>query len=88
MNLDLASGGEPSRLIERKTGDILTSLGLTNRSRAYPGNYVLWLSRSDRVRIHRMAVDYEVEGISSEPMENCEICTKKNTRSPAERSSR
>jgi hypothetical protein len=33
INLDLASCGEPSGLKERKVGDVLTSLGLTNRSR-------------------------------------------------------
>lgn len=77
MSLDLASHGEPSGLRERKVGDILTSLGLTNRSRVNPGNYVLWVSRAERVRIHHMAVDYEVEDISSEPIENCEICAKK-----------
>jgi hypothetical protein len=25
-----------------------------------------------------MALDYEVEGISSEPVENCEMCAKKD----------
>ncbi len=78
MSLDLASHGEASALGERKVGDILTSLGLTNRGRVNPGNYVLWLNRTDRERIHQMAVDYEVEGISSEPVENCELCAKKN----------
>jgi hypothetical protein len=78
MSLDLASHGEPSGLRERKVGEILTTLGLTNRSRANPGNYVLWVSGADRVRIHQMALDYEVEGISSEPVENCEMCAKKD----------
>ena len=84
MSLDLASHGEPSGLNERKVGGILTSLGLTNRGRVNPGNYVLWLTRETRERIHRLAVDYEVEGISSKPAENCEICAKKEPSTPGE----
>jgi hypothetical protein len=56
--VDLASRGEPSKLNERKVGDILRSLGLTNRDRTNTG-YVLNLERSTRVRIHQMARDYE-----------------------------
>jgi hypothetical protein len=80
MSLDLSSRGEPSQLSERKTGDILTSLGLTNRSRVNPGHYVLWVDRSYRVRIHDLARDYEVEGVPPDPMQDCEICTKKERR--------
>jgi hypothetical protein len=76
MSLDLASRGEPPRLNERKVGYILTSLGLTNRSRKSNG-YALWLNRSDRVRIHEMPRDYEVDGVPTEPIQTCEICTKK-----------
>jgi hypothetical protein len=79
MKEDLASRGEPSMLNERKMGDILTSLGLTNRSRTNIG-YVLWLERSDRVRIHEMVRDYEVDGTGPNP--NCDICTETNTASP------
>ena len=77
MTVDLGSRGEPSRLIERKVGHVLTSLGLTNRSRTNPGRYVLWLERSDRVRIHEMARDYEVEGVEPDP--NCDICKEIST---------
>jgi hypothetical protein len=80
MSSDLASRGEPSGLSERKTGDIFTSLGLTNRSRENPGHYVLWVDRSYRVRIHEMARDYEVDDIRMEPIRDCEICTKKEPR--------
>jgi hypothetical protein len=38
---------------------------------------VLWLNCSDRVRIHEMLGDYEVDGIPTDPIETCEICTKK-----------
>ncbi len=86
MNLDLASRGESCALIERKTGDILTSLGLTNRSRTNPGNYVLWLDHSYRVRIHGMARDYEVDDIPTTPMAhwNCQICIKANNSTASE----
>ena len=73
MKEDLASRGEPSKLNERKVGDILTSLGLTSRSRTNSG-YVLWLERSDHVRIHEMAREYEVDGTNSN--QNCDLCKK------------
>ena len=57
-------------------GFVTSSLGLTNRSRVNPGHYALWVDRSYRVRIHEMARDYEVDGIPTEPIQNCEICTK------------
>lgn len=81
--IDLASRDEPCALSERKTGDILTSLGLTNRSRTNPGNYVLWMDHSCRVQIHAMARDYEVDDIPTTPMpySNCEICIKNSTAS-------
>jgi hypothetical protein len=80
MKADLASRGEPSRLNERKVGDILTSLGLANRSRTNTG-YVLWVERSDRVRIHEMARDYDVDGTG--PNQNCDICKETSTAPPA-----
>jgi hypothetical protein len=80
MNKGLASRGEPARLNERKVGDILTSLGLTNRSRTNTG-YVLWVERSDRVRIHEMARDYDVDGAG--PNQNCDICKETSTAAPA-----
>ena len=79
MNLDLASRGEPSRLNERKVGDILTSLGLTNRSRTNAG-YVLCLERADRVRIHKMASDYDVDGIGRN--QDCDMCKEVKAASP------
>ena len=79
MKGDLASHGEPFGLSERKVGDILTSLGLTNRSRTNAG-YLLWLERPVRVRIHEMARDYEVDG--THPNQDCDICKETNTASP------
>jgi energy-coupling factor transporter ATP-binding protein EcfA2 len=80
MMADLVSRGEPSRLNERKVGDVLTSLGFTSRSRTNPGTFTLWLQRSDRIRIHEMARDYEVEG--AVPDQYCDICKEINKASP------
>jgi hypothetical protein len=44
----------------------------------------LWLERSDRVRIHAMVRDYEVDGIPTHPIQTCEICTKKEHRAADE----
>jgi hypothetical protein len=84
MNLDLASRGEPSGLNERKVGNSLTSLGLTNRTRKNAG-YVLWLNRSARVLIHKAVLDYEVDVVPSEPdtQGTCDICVKPSTASPS-----
>jgi hypothetical protein len=79
MCQDLASRREPSGLNERKVGDLLTSLGLTNRSRTNTG-YVVWLERSDRMRIHKMARDYQVDGTN--PNQNCDICKESSTPPP------
>jgi hypothetical protein len=80
MKEDLASRGEPSRLNERKVGEILTSLAFTNRSRTNTG-YILWVARSDRVRIHEMARDYDVDGTG--PNQDCDICKETSTATPA-----
>jgi hypothetical protein len=77
---DLVSCGEPSRLNERKVGDVLTLLGFTNRSRTNPGGTTVWLQRSDRIRIHEMARDYEVEG--AVPSQDCDICKEINKAYP------
>jgi hypothetical protein len=84
MNLDLAARDESCGLSERKTGDILTSLGLTKRSRMNPGNYVVLLDQLDRFRIHEKARDYEVDDIpvTPKPHWNCGICIK-NSKSAA-----
>ena len=52
-------------------------LSLTTRSRAYPGNFILWLDPSDRVRIHEKVLDYEVDGVPTKPIPTCEICMEK-----------
>ncbi len=46
----------------------------------------IWKShRSDRVRIHEMAREYEVDGIPTDPIQNCEVCMKTSTASPTSR---
>ncbi len=37
--------------------------------------------RSDRVRIHETVRDYEVEGVPTDPIQDCEICMKTSTAS-------
>jgi hypothetical protein len=84
QSADLASRGEPSGLSERKVGDVLTSLALTNRTRKNAG-YVLWLNRSTRVRIHEAVLDYEVDAVPTEPdtQGTCDICVEPSTASPS-----
>jgi hypothetical protein len=85
INSDLVWRGESASLSERKTGEILTSLGLTNRTRTNPGSYVLLLNRSDHVRIHEKTRDYEVDDVPAGPIRGCEICVKKSAASPPAR---
>ena len=77
INEDLESRGEPCRLTERKTGNILTSVGLTNRSRANAG-YVVHFDQADRQKIHKLADDYEVDRLPIKPefTRECPFCTK------------
>jgi len=75
VNNDLAQLGEGHRLNERKIGAILTSLSLTNRSRTNEG-YVLWLSHSDRERIHASVRDYLIEEIRGYPVKKCALCRR------------
>jgi hypothetical protein len=73
MKGDLADRGEPSGLSERKVGDLLTAPGLTTRTRTNAG-YVLLLIRDHRLRIHDLARDHEIDAISTEPIQSCDIC--------------
>jgi len=68
VNSELAGRGESS-VNERKIGNILTSLSLTNRTRRKTG-FVLWLDRSTRERIHAAAREHSME----DPVETCGIC--------------
>jgi len=75
VNLDLEKCRELCRLNERKLGDILTSLALTDRVRKNVG-YVLRLNKSDWMRIHRAVRDYGVAPIRTFAVQSCAICTE------------
>lgn len=81
MKGDLASLGEPSLVNERKVGDLLTALGLTNRTRTNLG-YVLWLSRADRIRIHSLARDHELDCGLAQLFQSCDLCGKPSEAPP------
>jgi hypothetical protein len=81
MNADLASHNESAGLTERRSGELLTSLGLTFRTRMNAG-YILWLDRVDRERVHRLAWDYEVDDVSPPSDTKCEFCTQAQTVAP------
>jgi hypothetical protein len=81
VNTDLASRGESAGLVERKLGDILTSLSFTNRTRSNTG-YGLNLGRPERTQIHATAREYGVEGTSSDLIDKCQICTPTPRPSP------
>jgi hypothetical protein len=74
VNRELKDRGEPQVLNERKLGDILTSLSLTNRTRTNIG-YVLWLNRAERELIHAAARDYNVDGSLGDSIDGCPTCT-------------
>ncbi len=79
INKDLKSRGEPCRLTERKTGDILKSFGLNNRTRKSAG-FVVYLDRADRERIHKLTRDYVDWGSTkSDLTAKCALCTKWST---------
>jgi hypothetical protein len=74
VNANLRWKGESGNLIERKVGDILTSLRLMNRTRKNYG-YVLWLNRETREEIHALARTYGVNlAPSGEMSARCEQC--------------
>jgi hypothetical protein len=72
-NANLQQRHEPGRLSERKFGDILTSLKLTNRSRTNVG-FVLWCDRGTREHIHSLARTFGVAGSTPEMSAQCELC--------------
>lgn len=77
VNSLLESLGESFRLSPRKVGSVLTSLGFLARQRTNKG-WVLWLSRSDRQRIHELAKTYGIDNSTTEHLkistEDCPRC--------------
>jgi hypothetical protein len=81
VNENLRCKGESGILLERKVGDILTSLHLTNRTRKNFG-YVLWLNRETREEVHSLARTHGVNvGSSHEMSSKCEQCQAVSERS-------
>jgi len=74
VNANLRWKGESRNLLERKVGDILTSLHLTKRTRKNYG-WVLWFNRETREEIHSLARMHGVNvGLSLEMSARCEQC--------------
>ena len=75
--------GERFQLKPRKVGSILTSLGFFNRQRTRTG-WVIWLDKSDREKIHRLAQTHGIDSLPTRALEltleSCKMCqeTKKN----------
>jgi hypothetical protein len=74
VNANLRERGEVGNLKEKRVGNILTSLHLTNRQRLNSG-YVLWVNRKTREQIHSQARIYGVNaGPTSEKSARCDLC--------------
>jgi energy-coupling factor transporter ATP-binding protein EcfA2 len=81
VNANLRRRGESGNLLERKVGDILTSLHLMNRTRKNYG-YVLWFNRETREEIHSLARTYGVNLAPSRELSvRCEQCEAMRERS-------
>jgi hypothetical protein len=73
----LKERGEPP-ITERKLGEVLTSLNLTNRTRTNKG-WVLWLNREMNAEIHSLARRHGAKASpSSELAAKCDICQAAN----------
>jgi 2-oxo-4-hydroxy-4-carboxy--5-ureidoimidazoline (OHCU) decarboxylase len=74
VNANLREKGEVGDLMEKRVGNILTSLHLTNRQRLNSG-YVLRLDRETRKEIHSQARTYWLNaGPRSQMSATCELC--------------
>jgi hypothetical protein len=62
VNLFLESAGERLRLLPRKVGSVLTSLGFANRMRKNSG-WVLYVSQQDAEKLHQLAACYGIDGL-------------------------
>jgi len=70
----LRQKGEHGKLSEKRVGDLLTSLNLTDRKRTNVG-YVLSLDRNIREQIHSMARQHGTEdGLTATTLQKCELC--------------
>jgi hypothetical protein len=93
VNANLRQRGEPRNLMERRVGDLLRSLLLTDRTRINIG-WVLRLTRETREQIHSLARAYGVNGGTTADMTaRCELCqslsgrpTAASSKNPIEKS--
>jgi hypothetical protein len=78
VNANLRRRGESGNLKERKVGDLLTSLHLTNRTRKNYG-YVLWFDRETREEIHSLARMHRMNALPTPEMSaRCELCQREH----------
>jgi len=85
VNTTLQRMGEPWRMVPRKVGSVLTSLGFSKRTRTNSG-YEIQLDRQDADKIHQMAEHYGIERgrkpIIEELQESCDLCQAAMMRRP------
>ena len=87
VNYSLRSAGETLRLLPRKVGAVLTSLGFSNRTRTNAG-WFLSLNREDGEKLHQLAEHYGIERLNDRfqmiSLDDCDLCrtaaTKKSNR--------
>jgi hypothetical protein len=76
INVNLRRIGELGKMSEKRVGNLLTSLHLTDRTRLNSG-FVLWLTRETRQQIHTLAYTYGVnKGPTPKMSAGCDLCQK------------
>ena len=77
VNLFLDRAGENLRLLPRKVGAVLTSLGVATRTRTNSG-WSLTVNRQDAEKLHQLAACYGIDGLMDRflgmPSEDCSLC--------------
>jgi hypothetical protein len=77
VNLFLQEAGERWRLLPRKVGAVLTSLGFATRKRTNSG-WVISLSRQDAEKLHQLATCYGIDGFKGRFLgaspDECTLC--------------
>jgi hypothetical protein len=77
VNLFLQAAGERWRLLPRKVGAVLNSLGFSTRKRTNSG-WVISLSRQDAENLHQLAACYGIDGFKDRFLgispEECSLC--------------
>ncbi len=77
VNLFLDRAGENLRLLPRKVGAVLTSLGVATRTRTNSG-WSLTVNRQDAEKLHQLAACYGIDGFKDRflgmPSEDCSLC--------------